>query len=110
LARTGQARFSAPIPEVRMEDECSHIDQVRITESNVKVCQDCVKTGDTWVHLRLCMICGHVGCCDQSKNWHATKHFRASTHPLIRSIEPGETWAWCFVDELELILTENEQN
>ena len=63
-------------------------------------CEECLASGDTWVHLRLCMQCGHVGCCDASKNRHATKHFRATHHPIIRSLEPGETWGWCFVDEL----------
>lgn len=56
--------------------------------------------GDTWVHLRLCMACGHVGCCDDSKNKHATKHFKKVGHPLIRSLEPGEGWGFCFVDDL----------
>ena len=56
--------------------------------------------GDTWVHLRLCLSCGHVGCCDSSKNKHATKHFHGTKHPLVRSIEPGETWVWCYVDEV----------
>ncbi len=64
------------------------------------VCEECVKIGDTWVHLRLCLICGHVGCCDSSKNKHATKHFHAVGHPLIRSIEPGERWIWCYVDQV----------
>jgi hypothetical protein len=63
-------------------------------------CEDCLKTGDTWVHLRLCEACGHVGCCDDSKNRHATEHFRATAHPVIRSLEPGEDWRWCYVDEL----------
>jgi len=58
--------------------------------------------GDSWVHLRLCLTCGHVGCCDSSKNQHATKHFHATTHPIMRSLEPGEDWGWCYVDEIEL--------
>src|SRR5258708_35616973 len=82
-----------------MPKDCTHIKQIKIATTNVKVCEDCVKTGDTWVHLRLCLECGHVGCCDSSKNKHATKHFHKSKHPLIRSIEPGETWTWCYVDE-----------
>ena len=65
-------------------------------------CEDCLKTGDTWVHLRMCMTCGHVGCCDSSKNKHATKHFHGTKHPIIRSAEPGEGWYWCYVDELLL--------
>jgi uncharacterized UBP type Zn finger protein len=82
-----------------MAVECAHVDQVRITTTHTHVCEDCIKTGDTWVHLRLCLECGHVGCCDSSKNKHATKHFHASKHPLIRSIEPGENWVWCYVDD-----------
>ena len=64
-------------------------------------CEECLKMGDQWVHLRRCLHCGHVGCCDQSKNKHATKHFRSSSHPVIQSFEPGEGWKWCYVHELE---------
>ena len=63
-------------------------------------CEDCLKIGGTWVHLRMCHACGHIGCCDNSPNRHATAHFNASGHPLIRSVEPGEDWSWCYVDEL----------
>ena len=66
------------------------------------VCQECVRLGDTWVHLRMCSTCGHIGCCDSSKNRHATRHFQASGHPLIRSIQPGEDWVWCYLDEVVL--------
>lgn len=62
-------------------------------------CEECLQMGDTWVHLRLCEECGHVGCCDDSKNKHATKHFHATHHPVIRSFQPGEDWFWCYVDE-----------
>ena len=78
---------------------CSHFDQVRAVTPNGAGCEECLKMGDSWVHLRLCLACGHVGCCDSSKNKHATKHFRATGHPVMRSLEPGETWGWCFVDE-----------
>jgi thioredoxin reductase (NADPH) len=81
--------------------ECTHLNQIKITTTDKHVCEDCIKTGDTWMHLRMCLECGHVGCCDSSKNKHATKHFHRSKHPLIRSIEPGETWTWCYVDEVE---------
>jgi len=84
-----------------MPQECTHLDQIKIKQTDTRVCEDCVKIGDTWVHLRLCLICGHVGCCDSSKNRHATKHFHKTKHPLIRSIEPRETWMWCYVDEIE---------
>lgn len=79
---------------------CKHTDQIKIRTTDIDVCEECVKLGDTWVHLRLCLICGHVGCCDSSKNTHATKHFRSTHHPLIRSIEPGESWVWCYVDKM----------
>jgi uncharacterized UBP type Zn finger protein len=80
--------------------QCTHLDEVRVTQTAVHVCQECVKTGDDWVHLRMCLTCGHVACCDSSKNRHATKHFRGTHHPLVRSIEPGERWVWCYVDEV----------
>ena len=83
-----------------MSTQCSHLNQIKVTTGNERVCQECVKFGDTWVHLRLCLTCGNVGCCDSSENKHATKHFHSSKHPLIRSIEPGEAWVWCYVDEI----------
>lgn len=79
---------------------CNHVDHIKLTSTTTRVCEDCVKTGDGWVHLRLCLECGHVGCCDSSKNKHATRHFRHTEHPLMRSIEPGESWVWCYVDEV----------
>lgn len=84
-----------------MPKECTHLGQIRVRETDKRVCEDCVKLGDTWVHLRLCLSCGNVGCCDSSKNKHATRHFRQTQHPLMRSIEPGELWVWCYVDEVE---------
>ena len=83
-----------------MIETCTHLDQVREVTSSAPGCEDCLKIGDTWLHLRHCMICGHVGCCDQSKNKHATKHFHATRHAIIASLEPGEDWGWCYVDEL----------
>lgn len=83
-----------------MAHSCQHLDQIQIRQTNKTGCEDCLKTGDTWVHLRLCLTCGHVGCCDSSKNKHATKHFQGTKHPLIRSIEPGERWMWCYIDEI----------
>jgi hypothetical protein len=79
---------------------CSHLGQIRAVRPKARVCEECVKAGDTWVHLRLCLICGNVGCCDSSKNKHATRHFHATAHPVMRSIEPGEDWAWCYVDKV----------
>ena len=82
-----------------MADGCTHLGEVRDVTPSSTGCEDCLRIGGHWVHLRLCMICGHVGCCDSSKNRHATKHFRHDKHPLVRSIEPGESWVWCYVDE-----------
>ena len=79
-------------------DECSHLDQIGDFPADGKVCPQCVASGDGWVHLRQCLICGQVGCCDNSKNRHATKHFHATGHPLIRSLMPGDAWIWCYVD------------
>lgn len=83
---------------------CAHLDQVRIAElpESVAGCEDCLRSGDGWLHLRICLSCGHVGCCDSSPNRHATAHAELSSHPLIRSLEPGESWSWCFVDEVAL--------
>lgn len=80
--------------------ECDHTDSIRILEPATHVCEKCVALGDKWVHLRLCTQCGNVGCCDSSKNKHATRHFQETQHPVIRSIEPGERWMWCYVDEV----------
>ena len=88
-----------------MATKCKHLGQVRavvVAPGTPDGCAECLQTGDTWVHLRLCMSCGHVGCCDSSKNKHATRHFRATQHPIIKSFEPGEDWEWCYVDEIFL--------
>lgn len=82
-----------------MPTPCAHLDQIQVTSTSTHVCPECVKLGDTWVHLRLCLSCGHVGCCDSSKNKHATHHFKSTQHPLIRSIERGENWVWCYLDQ-----------
>ena len=86
--------------------ECSHLDSVRVTRLPEALggCEECLRTGDSWVHLRICLAFGKVGCCDNSRNRHATAHFRETGHPLIRSAEPGEDWAWCYEDELTLLL------
>lgn len=82
---------------------CTHLDQINdVTPSTLDGCEDCLKIGDTWVHLRLCLTCGHVGCCDNSKNKHATAHYHSVGHPIVRSFEPGEDWRWCYVDEVLL--------
>jgi hypothetical protein len=87
-----------------MTTQCRHLDFVRTAEARSHGCEECLKMGDTWVHLRLCRACGHVGCCDDSKNRHATKHFHATHHPIITSFEPEEDWSWCYVDEVVLQL------
>jgi hypothetical protein len=85
---------------------CAHLDAAARRSSPVRPsgpgCQECLERGDGWVHLRLCLTCGHVGCCDDSPNKHATKHAHRTKHPVIRSYEPGETWAWCYDDELAI--------
>lgn len=83
-----------------MMKQCAHLDAVRTDRRNTDGCEECLASGDTWVHLRVCRTCGHVGCCDNSKNRHARRHFQATSHPIISSIEPGETWSWCFADEI----------
>ena len=82
------------------QSACTHLNQIRDVKPSAAGCEECLKMKDRWVHLRMCLTCGHVGCCDSSKNKHATKHFHATSHPIIRSIEPGERWRWCYVDEL----------
>ena len=84
-----------------MSSICDHLDQIQpVTPSSTVGCSQCLAMGSRWMHLRLCMTCGEVGCCDNSPNKHATAHFRATGHPVIRSLEPGERWSWCYVDEL----------
>lgn len=83
--------------------QCEHIVKINPDISgNTKGCEECEKLGSGWVKLRLCLSCGHVGCCDSSPNKHATKHFKHSRHPIIKSYEPGENWKWCYVDETYL--------
>lgn len=86
---------------------CSHLDQIRDVTPSADGCEDCLRIGADWVHLRLCLTCGHVGCCDSSLHRHATAHFHASDHPLVRSLEPGEDWMWCYVDEVGLAAAES---
>ena len=83
---------------------CAHLQSVGNTPKPEGGCQECIELGDTWVHLRFCATCGRVGCCDDSKNRHATRHARTVGHPVIRTKEPGENWAWCVPDELGILL------
>ena len=88
-----------------MTDEelpCSHLDTLRDVTPSADGCEDCLKIGGEWLYLRICRACGHVGCCDQSPNRHARKHAQETGHPIVQSIEPGEDWIWCFVDEVYL--------
>ncbi len=84
-----------------MTTPCTHLDQIELTElpDPIPGCEECLKIGSRWVHLRMCLTCGQVGCCDSSKNKHASGHFRESGHPIIRSMERGERWKWCYADE-----------
>ena len=81
--------------------QCLHINEVDLYKNgNTKGCEECEKIGSDWVHLRLCLTCGHVGCYDSSPNKHGTKHYRSTKHPIIKSYEPGEDWKWCYVDKM----------
>jgi uncharacterized UBP type Zn finger protein len=83
-----------------MAPVCTHTDAITTTAAGTDGCEDCLEIGGQWLHLRRCVTCGHVGCCDNSPNRHATAHFTVSAHPLIQSFEPGEEWLWCYVDEV----------
>jgi hypothetical protein len=87
---------------------CTHLDEVKIAELPAEVagCEDCLREGTKWLHLRICLTCGHVGCCDNSPMRHATAHSHATEHPLIRSLEPGEEWSWCYIDEIAMLIDE----
>ena len=82
--------------------DCTHLDTIHDVEPSAEGCEDCLRSGGRWVHLRMCTECGHMGCCDSSPNKHATAHFHATEHPIMASAEPGESWLWCFVDEVAL--------
>jgi hypothetical protein len=85
---------------------CSHLDLIRITAlpTSIAGCDECLKIGGRWMHLRMCMTCGKVGCCDSSPNRHARAHARDAGHPIVRSAQPGEDWSWCFVDEVDVVV------
>ncbi len=93
IARKQEKGQRQPRPE-----RCKHT--VNDVSPAADGCEDCLQTGDTWVHLRVCLECGHVGCCEASPNQHARKHAHAAEHPLVQSFEPGESWLWCYVDEV----------
>ena len=83
-----------------MKDWCDHLETAGRPAAKTKGCEECLQSGDSWVHLRLCLECGHVGCCDSSRNKHATRHFHSTAHPVVRSFEKHEYWGWCYVDEV----------
>jgi uncharacterized UBP type Zn finger protein len=85
-----------------MATRCTHTNQIHEVTPSAQGCEECLKMGDSWVHLRECLVCGHVGCCDSSKNKHATKHFHATGHPIVQSFQPGEDWQWCYIDQIML--------
>ncbi len=87
---------------------CTHLDHVKVTElpHAVEGCEDCLAAGTQWMHLRICLECGHVGCCDSSPERHASAHAGAVGHPIMRSLEPGENWSWCFEDEVAMVIDE----
>ena len=88
-----------------MRAQSTHVDQVtEVTPRAPQGCGECLTTGGRWVHLRLCLTCGYVGCCDSSPSRHATKHFQSAGHPIVRSFEPGESWVWCYADQAEVDL------
>ena len=89
-----------------MSDECAHARSIRNVTPSALGCEECLKLGSAWVHLRLCRTCGHVGCCDSSPERHASAHAGASDHPIMRSLEPGEDWSWCVVDEVAMLIPE----
>ena len=77
----------------------AHLDQIQVVTPSGDGCKECLEIGDEWVHLRICMVCGHVGCCDSSKNKHATKHYHQTEHAILKSFEPDEEWGWCYIDK-----------
>ena len=81
------------------EVPCAHLGTIRPVRPSAPGCEDCLRIGGWWVHLRMCLRCGHVGCCDNSPNRHATKHYQATKHPIIKSFEPGEDWGFCYPDD-----------
>ena len=85
--------------DLEVDPDCSHLDQIKEVQPSAEGCEECLKIGDTWFHLRLCRTCGHVGCCDSSKNRHASAHVKEIGHPIIESFQPGEDWMYCYPDE-----------
>ncbi len=92
-----------------MSVQCSHLDQIRITPpTEIAGCEECLAEGGTWVHLRACMSCGRIGCCDSSPNRHASRHAASGEHPIVRSVQPGEEWYYCYLDEVMFEISERD--
>ena len=89
-----------------MKIPCSHLDEIRDVVPSALGCEECLKIGSKWVHLRLCRVCGHVGCCDDSPHRHARKHFRTTQHPIIEGYDPPEGWGYCYIDDVTFSLGE----
>jgi uncharacterized UBP type Zn finger protein len=94
-----------------MASTCTHLDSIQIVDAPEQIagCEECLRTGGRWVHLRMCETCGRIGCCDSSPGRHATKHARAGDHPILRSVEPGEDWSWCVIDEVGFVVAQSPE-
>jgi uncharacterized UBP type Zn finger protein len=104
---SGKVRVADKIKGLHAEGKidfqgCAHFSEIKDFVPSSVGCEKCVQLGDTWVNLRLCLTCGHVGCCDNSKNTHATKHYHETLHAVIVSFEQGEEWLWCYADEVSI--------
>jgi len=104
---TGKVRIAAKINEMIASGQldsqgCTHVSEIQDVIPSADGCENCLRIGDTWVNLRLCLTCGHVGCCDDSKNKHASRHHHETQHPMIVSYELGEEWLWCYIDEVSI--------
>ena len=88
-----------------MPEACSHLQTIGNVTPSALGCEECLKSGSRWVHLRMCQTCGKIGCCDSSPNRHASRHAHEDGHPVARSVQPGENWSWCYVDEVMFVLT-----
>ena len=104
---SGRVRIATKVQALVAENKsdpqgCTHLDDIQEVTPSAEGCENCLKSGDEWVNLRLCLTCGHVGCCDNSKNKHATRHYHETQHPMIVSFEPEEEWVWCYLDDVTI--------
>jgi uncharacterized UBP type Zn finger protein len=98
----GKTLTTHPAADEAAAVQCSHLHLIRDLKPGAEVCEQCVASGDTWVHLRMCLVCGHVGCCDQSKNKHATRHYHETGHPVMQALDGWADWGWCYADVVYL--------